>query len=374
MVKKGNHEELWKGLINQDEQAVRIIMPKLIELVKGNMDRLTRMTGCRCNKEEALVFFIREQLVVFREKLIHDPLSRSADILHSIGNQCNGNLLLYESLVITADEEFIGILKQNAREELKPIFLLLLEENQGQVQEAMLNRFIDLQFKKFKYDLRNEPDNYFDLSELRFIRFARKNLLDCYEINDHVTKKVKKFIYSQFHHSHWYKREPQRFQLILEDLEAQCLEAFYIGLSKRDIENPYGFLMTICKHKVIDHFNKHQSGSASHAKIASDSGEETSPHINHGGGPVLVFMDHGKIPETPTPDTIISSLNLKNIATRLENDCPNKKHLQLLRLQIEGQKYEEISAITGYTADSAKQIVSNIKKKIRIAVGHDYLS
>jgi len=371
---RDNHRELWKGLLTQDENTVRIIIPKLIEMVQDGMNRLTRMTGCRCNKEEILVGFIRDQMVSYREKLIQDPSSRSSDLIKSLSKQCLESLQLYESIVITPNIELLNILKKDTKDLVKNMFSLMLEGKQLKNQETILDNFVELQFKKFKQKLRIEPDDFFVLTPGRFSQFAMINLIDCPEIHEHVKRKTEKFIADRLYHKHWFKSESQRLTLVIEDLVEDSILEFYRTISKQNFDNPFGLLRIICQRKAIDHYNKNKIKLAYHPQDSPDLVKEMEIQRKRSSGPAEVYMDHHRLPEQSDQEDIISSIDLKKLANTIEDDCPNKDHMQLLRLQIEGLKYKEISAITGYKADSAKQIVSNVKKKIRIKVGYDYLS
>ena len=61
-------------------------------------------------------------------------------------------------------------------------------------------------------------------------------------------------------------------------------------------------------------------------------------------------------------------MDLLDIQRAIEQGCQNKNHVQLFRLYLEGWDYKEISGILPYTSDAAKQIVYNIKRKIRTKI------
>jgi len=237
--------------------------------------------------------------------------------------------------------------------------------------EKCLDDFLNKQHKHFRIQLIQDPFQFADFSTNRFYGFARKNIFDCEPIYRTVCKKSTKFISDKFYQKSWYKNETDREQAILEDLADDAVIEFYRKISRKMIENPFGLLRTICKNKVIDHYNKNKVSGKNEDEGEKERSPENETLTSKPNSPTEVSYAHIK-DEPSEGNNIIASIDLAKIKEDIVAGCPNKRHILLMRMHLEGFAYSEIADSTEFGEESAKTTVCNIKAKIRRYVGRNY--
>ncbi len=358
-MKNRNIEGIRTGLISQDQHVLSMLVPVLTEATRKQMKQIIDNAGCKCERDEVIHSFVMEQLVILRTQLIEEPASIQYLDELTVSAMLNSNLKLYTTLTTNEDQNLAVTMMQDTATALTADFGMLLEDRKD--MQTILNDFISGQFVKFRVGLKMKPLDYLDISETRFSRFAKMNMIECKEIDKTIRKKVKEFLLKYFHQKDWYRDQPDKLNKIMEDLTQDLVIEFYGKIIREKSTNPYGLLNIICQRRIIDDFNRNKAVSDPVNELNADGEKRASM-------PAEAKLANDGSMDMQSNRSIVSEIDLKMLRDKLEKDCPKIDHVTLLRLHLEGYSYEEISETTGYLPTSAKTIVHNIKVKIRKGV------
>ncbi len=367
---ESNKERIRNGIIKQDIIIVQQLISGVYKKIQNEMKQLVNQFGGNHKPEDLTDSFITEQLVMYREKLIAQETLEARQTLPVFHEYCFQNLDIIKLIVTDSEHKINSTLRKIALEGLSSDLRILLEEKAG--LDKITSDFVAAQYKRFVYDLSHNPQQYFNISEDRFISYVRKNLFECEMVYTQIRSKAEQFTKKRFGHSYLYKGQSDKLEGILQDLVQEAIIDFCIVLGKRSIENPLGLLNRICILKVIDHYNKVVVSDKS-LKKDKNSKEDTVDPMGKSSSGMLQDIPMDTISVELSDDSRgISDLDLKDLKTRIENGCRNINHVILMRLYLEGYSYQEIAVTTEYKEDTAKTIVHNIKAKIRKGLGRDF--
>jgi DNA-directed RNA polymerase specialized sigma24 family protein len=366
---KSKQQRLRNGVIAQDKKVTQEIISLTIKKIEPKMEQLIKHLGGTINSEELINSFVVEQFVIFREQLMLNSIPETDDITQGFLNGFLSNIALYTFLVSNPKHQPDPSLWLIAFEGLKPDFNLLL--NRDMDVEITLNSFLVQQHKRFISHLIHEPFQFADFTPNRFYGFARKNLFYCEPIYQIIGEKSVEFVLVNFYQKMWYNNEKDLMRGIVEDLADASVIDFYTKISRKTIENPLGLLRTICSNKVIDHYKKSKVSGKNEDDGEKERSRENEALTSKPNSPTEVSYAHIK-GEPSEGNNIIASIDLAKIKEDIVAGCPNKRHIVLMRLHLEGFAYSEIADSTEFGEKSAKSIVCNIKAKIRRYVGRNY--
>lgn len=162
-----------------------------------------------------------------------------------------------------------------------------------------------------------------------------------------------KYYRKAYRFSRMYVRDDQ----VAEDIAAESLIKLWIVMREETVDKPLALLLTILKHKSLDHLRKQVSRQEAFEAIAEWEQRELSIRIS--------------TLEACNPENIFSD-DIQHILARTLEELPPRTRKVFMMSRFEQRSGKEISEILGITIKGVDYHIAKALKALRISL-KDYL-